>query len=267
MKFFLRFACFFGLSFTLIFSSHASDFEFPELTAQDLEAISKEYMGNFTHTSVSPARPLGAIWGVEAGIIAGFGDASDTNKVIRRADPGSDVDKFPHAALLGRVTLPYGVTVEGSLLPKLKPKNSEMSALGLGVQWNFFSLPLFHFALKGHFSTSSFEFAQEIGNDGDGKVEISARNYGLMPMASAYLGIFEPYIGLGLVRGSSDVKYQASAGNELFEFTDANEVNNRETSSHLIIGGQLNFLLLKMGVEYANLYGTDRYSAKLSLAF
>jgi hypothetical protein len=255
------------ISFLLSPLAYSQNFEFPTLTKQELEDSSKEFLANFTHTSVSGASSLGSIWGVEAGIIGGITDAPKTGKLIQRADSDSDIDKLPHIGLLGRVTVPFGLTFEASLIPNIELDDAEFSQMSLGAQWNFFSLPLVDFAAKAHYSSGSIDFSQTIEGDGNGKIEYDHKTYGLMAMASATALIVEPYAGLGFVKGKSTMDFTASAGNDLFNFTSGRSASVDETSSHIVLGAQVSLLILNFGLEYSNMFDTSRYTGKFSLSF
>lgn len=245
----------------------AQDFQFPTLTKQELEKSSKEFLTNFTHTSVSGASSLGSIWGFEVGILGGITDAPETGKLIRKADPDSDIDSLPHAGLLGRVTVPFGLTFEASLIPKIKMDDAEFSQMSLAAQWNFFSFPFIDLAAKAHYSKGSLEFNQTIDSDADGQVNYDHNTFGIMAMASANALIVEPYAGLGFVTGDSEMDFTASSGNDLFDFTSERSASVEETSSHIVLGAEVSLLILNFGLEYSRMFDTSRYTGKLSLSF
>lgn len=245
----------------------AQDIQFPTLTKQELERSSKEFLTNFTHTSVSGASSLGSIWGFEVGILGGLTDAPETGKLIKKADSSSDIDTLPHAGLLGRVTIPFGLTFEASLIPKIKMDEAKFSQLGLAAQWNFFSFPFIDLAAKAHYSKGSLKFDQKIDNDSDGHVDYDHDTFGIMAMASANAFIIEPYAGLGFVRGESTMDFTASSGNDLFDFTSERSASVKETSSHIVVGAEASLLILNFGLEYSRMFNTHRYTGKLSLSF
>lgn len=247
--------------------SLANDFQFPTLTKQELENSSKEFLANFTHTSVSGASSLGAIWGFEVGILGGITDAPETGKLIKKADSDSDIDKLPHAGLLGRVTVPFGLTFEASLIPEIKFDDAKFSQMSLAGQWNFFSFPFIDLAAKVHYSSGSLEFSQAIDGDADGKVEYEHDIFGAMAMASANAFIVEPYFGLGFVKGDSTMDFTAESGSDLFDFTSERSASVDETSSHVVLGAQVSLLILNFGLEYSRMFDTSRYAGKLSLSF
>lgn len=245
----------------------AEEFKFPTLTKQELEKSSKEFLTNFTHTSVSGASSLGSIWGFEVGILGGITDAPETGKLIQKADPTSSIDSLPHAALLGRVTIPFGVTFEATLFPKIEMSDAKFSQMSLAAQWNFFSLPLVNFAAKAHYSNGRLEFSQAIDSDANGKVNYDHDTYGIMAMVSANALIIEPYAGLGFVKGSSTMEFTASSGNDLFDFSSERSASIEETSSHIILGAEVSLLIFNFGLEYSHMFDTSRYTGKFSLAF
>ena len=143
--------------------AYASNFGFTGLTKSDLENISDEYLANFTHTTASSPTRLGDIFGFEVGLVAGLTESPKTQQVVQRIDSSTDADKLPHAAIIGRVSVPFGLTAEATLIPTVGDENTEFSKLSLGLQWNFFEFSFFDLAAKVHYGSSTFEIKQTIG--------------------------------------------------------------------------------------------------------
>jgi hypothetical protein len=247
--------------------SHANEIQFPTITQNEFANMSEEFLGNFTHTSVSGASSLGAIFGFEVGILAGVTQAGDLEEIIQRADSTFDQGYLPHAGLLGRVTIPFGVTFEATVFPTIKTSGAEFSQMSGGVQWDFFSLPLVNVAAKVHFSKGDFKLDQDIGTDPNGNLSYDHTIFGAQVLASLNALIIEPYAGIGFARGKSELDFSATAGNNLFAFTDARSASYSKTSPHLLVGANLNLLLVNLGLEYANVFGTSRVTGKFTLGF
>lgn len=247
--------------------ARANDFRFPTITQDDLTNMSEEFMGNFTHTSVSGASALGAIFGFEVGILGGVTSASEIETIMKRANSSFDLGYLPHAGLMGRVTIPLGLTFELNLFPTIKTSSAEFGQYSGAVQWDFFSFPLINLAGKVHYSKGNFKLNQAIGTDTTGAIDYDHSVYGAQILASVNALIIEPYAGIGLARGESDLAFSASAGNNLFSFTDARSASVSKTSVHLLAGANINLLLLNFGLEYANVFGTSRYTGKFTIGF
>jgi hypothetical protein len=255
------------LAFLSYSNAFANQFQFPTITQDELTKMSEEFMGNFTHTSVSGASSLGAIFGFEVGILGGLTSAGELEKVIKRANADFDLGHLPHAGVMGRVSIPFGLTFELNLFPTIKTSAAEFGQFSGGVQYDFFSFPMVNLAAKIHYSKGDFELNQTIQNDAAGTINYDHTIYGAQLLASVNALIVEPYAGIGFARGSSDLAFNATAGNNLFSFTDARSSSVSKTSAHVLLGANVSLLLVNFGLEYANVFGTSRYTGKFTIGF
>jgi hypothetical protein len=255
--------------FSFFISSFIFSNEIPleDLTQNDVKDITSEISSNFIHTSVSSTKSLGAVFGFELGIAAGVTSADKIDALIKRADPTADeIGRIPHAFLFGKVSIPLGFSFDMSYLPDLEIDGISLGSKGLGVSYDFNSiltLP-FHLGAKLTYTQTDFEFETRDPNTNaliNGK--FSGKTTGIYAYVSKQLLIVEPYIGLGVVKTDGDL----SADVSLFEYTTATKVNSEESSSHLIIGGNFNLILLNLGLEYSRLFDTDRVTAKFNIGF
>lgn len=270
------------LSLSFYATAIAGDYSFTNIGQSDFENISKELSANFTHTSVSPAAALGSIWGVEAGLILGVTKTPDINKLVQEFDSSVDADMLPHAGLLAIVTIPFGITGELSFIPEQDTNDVEFSTASIAAKWtitnHFFSNPLVDVAIKGHLSSSSLSFKQVINNystsniDVDGTIKFDEQVYGAHLVANAkILPIITPYIGIGFLRGKTELEIDATGTATIFDqsysLSDMQKNEVTSSSSHFFLGAQFSVLLVRFGLEYSNLFGTNKYTGKFSLYF
>ncbi len=72
----------------------------------ELDSVVKEFSANFTHTTVSPAKSLGHLWGFEVGVIAGITKTPKLNALVKEVSPNTTVDKIPHGGILAMLPCP-----------------------------------------------------------------------------------------------------------------------------------------------------------------
>lgn len=259
----------FFLIFITLFKAKADSPQFSSLSQQEANEIAKEFSANFVHTSVAPASSLGSIFGFEVGVIGGVTSTPEIEKTVKRADPNTEISMIPHAALLGRVSVPYGVTFELGLLTEITVSGVSVENTSYAIQYtpDFLSFLPVAVAAKIHGSNSKLSFSQTIGSDANGKVTVDSKSYGIDLMASANLLIFEPYGGIGYVKTDTDIKTDAQGSGSIFGFSSTDRYNSKHDGLHIFAGTELNLLFFNIGLEYANSFGVSKYTGKLSFSF
>ena len=128
----------------------------------------------------------------------------------------------------------------------------------------FIDLPV-DLAIKLHTTKSEFEF-ESVVSSVNTKYKFDNTVMGLTAFVSKDLIFAEPYVGLGVVNGEGEL---SASGTAVFDpsYTSAVSASKKTSSTLLLIGSDFKLLVLKLGVEYARLFDTDRYSAKLSFFF
>tara|TARA_R110000868_G_scaffold155691_3_gene382128 strand:- start:391 stop:1200 length:810 start_codon:yes stop_codon:yes gene_type:complete len=257
------------LIFITLFKAQADSPQFSSLTQAEADSIAKEFSATYVHTSVAPATSLGSIWGFEVGLMGGIGETPETEKVVKRASPSTEISYLPHAALLGRVSVPFGVTFELGLLSEITASGVTLKSTSYAIQYtpDFLAFLPVAVAAKLHGSNTELFFNQAIGSDSNGKVTVDTNSFGLDILASANLLIFEPYAGIGFVKTDTDIKTEATGGGSIFAFSSTDNFNSKHDGLRVFVGTELNLLLFNLGLEYGNIMGINRYTAKLSLSF
>lgn len=259
----------FFLIFITLFKAKADSPQFNSLSQDEANKIAKEFSANFIHTSVAPASSLGSIFGFEVGVIGGATSTPEIEKTVKRANSNTDISIIPHAALLGRVSVPYGVTFELGLLTEITVSGVSVENTSYAIQYtpDFLAFLPVAVAAKIHGSSSKLSFSQTIGSDANGKVTVDSMSYGIDFMASANLLIFEPYGGIGYVKTDTDIKTTATGGGSIFGFSSTDNYNSKHDGLHIFAGTELNLLFFNIGLEYANSFGVSKYTGKLSFSF
>lgn len=259
------------LLFALIsLSIFAEGPNFNNLSQSDFDGISKEFSANFAHRPVSPASPLGDIFGFEVGLVAGITDAGKVGEISKREAPTEDpVDKLAHAGILASVSVPFGITPELIIFPERKLGDVTFSHTSFGLKWTFskfLPIPLVDLAARIHASKTEVSFADTV--DGvNTTVNLDNTTTGLTLLASTNLVVVEPFVGLGFIRRDTDLGATGTA--QIFDstFTAAQTATSDGSSTQIIAGVQLNLFIMKIGAQYENVFGTSVTSAKLTFGF
>lgn len=254
------------VSFLFPLSVFAQSTSFSAITDSEFEDISKEFAGNFMHHSVQGAAPLGDVFGFEVGLVGGQQPSPKIDALSKRAG-GSGVSNLYHAGLLGVVSVPFGITGELLVLPKLSANSAEASMTSLGLKWSMNStlvvLP-FNLALRGFQTTSKFSFNQTITPPGaTATVEDESTVTGFQLLASPSLPVVEPYVGIGTL--SAKNKLGSSLGSVFADGSSSKEKNL--SSTQLLLGVNANLLFFRLGAEYSSAFGANSISAKLAFGF
>lgn len=240
------------------------------LDKSDYEGVVSDFSANFTHTSVSGASSLGKLFGFEIGVLGGVAKTSTINRLAKEVDPSITVDKLPHAALLGIVSIPFGLTAEANVIPKVGGDEFKYSHMSTGIKWtltdSILTLP-FSLALKGHVAKSAVDFRQTISSV-DTRFKYASTVSGATLMLSKDLLIFEPYIGVGLVQ--SEGKMDVTGSSSVFSdpnLQSAQSATAKKSGSLFVVGTEVKLLVFKAGIEYTKLFDTTRMTAKATIYF
>lgn len=252
------------------FSVNAAEFKLDDLTEEDLKNVVRELSGNFAHTTVSGATPLNPDgYGFEVGLLLGAGKTPKLNDLAHKADPTVDLDTLPNAGLLGLVTIPYAVTFEAVLTPKVGNKDFKYQSLSLAVKWTMSKvfpaeLPV-DIAIKAHTQKTKLE-GQTTVDGVASTITFEDKITGFDVVVSKELGIFEPYASVGVMKATGDLSATAGA---IFNpaFTGGKSASEETQSTQLTLGSEFKFGLFKMGLEVSKMFGMSRAAAKFAFYF
>ncbi len=248
----------------------------PYISQTDFNNIIRELSANTSYHSVTPASSMGSIWGFELGVVGGITNTPSINSLVQEASPGTDASYFPHAALLGAVTVPFAITGEILYVPTETISGVSYQSSGLAVKWTASDvlLPIspVNVALRGFYSSNSIGFSQTIQNPStNGQAVNASMGYtghvtGLQLMVSPKLPIIEPYGGVGLLSGNGSLNVSGTSGT-IFNYTSAQSQSSNPSTFQWFVGADIHLLLFGLGLEYTNEFGTSTYTGKVSLKF
>ncbi len=279
---------FFWPLFLFLFSIDALQAGSPELNnidRADLDNVVKEFSANFTHTTVSPAKSLGRVWGFEVGVLAGITKTPKLEALVHEVSPSTDIGEVPHGGLLGMVTFPYGITGEVTLVPETTASGVTVENKSAGVKWtvtDVFPLPtvvdILSAAVRFHISTSDLSYKQTIRNSSTGNIPVDATIlfdstvWGLNTTISADVLIFEPYVGFGFAKSSTDVSIKATGSATIFTgdvitASSGQAASSKPSSAHIFAGVQMDMILAHLSAEISRVFDTTSYMGKFSFYY
>lgn len=237
---------------------------FDDLTQSEVDDVSKEFAANFSHTTVSAPETDG-LWGVEVGLAGGRTKSPDLKKVVDDAgEDGSDFENIYHAGLVARAHFPLDFYAELSLLPEREIAGVTIKNTSIGGGWNvggFFGLPI-DVALGFGVSNSTISFVQD-NPVPDTKVELNSKTRIVYVGVSKKFLFFTPYLKIGRASHESDLEANA----QIFNTVNTLSLDSDATGGYLAVGANLQFLIMRFGVEASKIMEESRVSAKLSIAF
>lgn len=246
----------------------AADFPLRGIDGDELKKFTGDISTNFLHTSVSGASTLGNIFGFEVGIVGGQGNTPHVNDIVHQTDPSVNAKSIPHGALLGVLTVPFAITGELALVPKVGSKDFKFNTFSIAAKWTptdlFFDLP-FSIAGKLSYTASKLELHNSTsGVDTDYKYD--NKETALIALISKNFAIVEPYFGLGMISAKGDLSASGTGSGGVFT-SGSTSASSSPSSSVWMIGTEVKLLVVKLGVEYTNAFSTSRYTGKLSFFF
>jgi len=244
---------------------------FTNLSRSDFEAIGKELSANATLHTVMPASSLGSVFGFEVGLIAGADSTPEIERLVKAAQPSSEVSLIPHTGLVGAVSVPFGITGEVSLIPEVKVQGVKYNQFAAALKWNLSDgllsvLPI-NLAVRGFLSKSELNFNQTVGGNST-SINYEGRVAGAQLLVSPkFLPVIEPYAGVGYLSAEGDMKLSGTTTSGVFAFTAAQSAETKPSSSQLLLGANVRLLLLVFGAEYSRAFETNSYTGKISFRF
>lgn len=246
----------------------SADPSFTNITDSDFDSITKEMSANFAHSSVLGASKMGTILGFQVGLVVAQTGTPNTNAIIKRSG-GSELPNLYNAGLLGAIGIPMGIAFEAVIIPKLTTSGASLSATSIGVKWNINDvipvLPV-NLALRGFYSNASFEFGQTVS-----AVAVNVANKtkvtGIQLLISPMLPVIEPYLGIGLLSGTNELSVTGS--NPIFDpaYSASQSETKTVTATQMLVGVDVNLLVLKLGAEITQSFGATRTAIKLAVGF
>ncbi len=270
----MKFVAILILFSTNIFAGTAPTLD--QLSQNDVNAISKEFAANFTHTILAPASSLGKIWGFEFGLMGGITKTPEIDRVSKIYSPTSSISAIPTAGLIAGVTIPFGINAEVNMIPKVTASDSSLKNASYAIKWEIThfmpNMPL-NIALRAHANSGEFSYTSVVNNATTGNQNVNAKatwknsSSGYNLEISKKLFFIEPYIGFGLVNATTDIGVTGSSNISIFTFSTASSYQAKNSGTHFFTGLNLNLFLLKIGAEYNQIMGKKKMVAKLSFYF
>lgn len=279
IKFYLKTNVFVKLSVTAFVSflfaaasvpsvSSAADIGFANVSKSEVKDVITDFSAAFSHTSVSSAASLGTIFGFEVGLIAGASNSDTIDALSKETDSSADFDRLPHAALLGAVTFPFGITGEINFLPEIKNSDVEFKTGSLAVKWtptDIWELPV-ELAVKLQSAGSEITWVQPISSV-DTQIVYKQKVTGLLFQVSKKFLILEPYFSIGPAKAVGKLKVKGTGTIFDTSYTTEQTVEEEVSGLQTQLGGNINLGFIKFGAEVGKVLDVNKASLKASLYF
>lgn len=188
---------------------------------EDADKVFIDLTSAFAPTTVSGAGSLGKLFGVEVGLMVAASQAPNIQEVVDEYDSNIDIPGIPMAGITAVTTLPYGIGIEGSFVPKVDiDDEGSFQSLNLGVRWtvtDIIPMGLINVALKAGVMDASAEYthSEDTGNLIYGTVTENARFDIRIKEVGAVVGlnfkIFEPFIGASSLESDGSLHADGSS--------------------------------------------------------
>ncbi|MCS6837833.1 MAG: hypothetical protein NZ480_03205 [Bdellovibrionaceae bacterium] len=242
---------------------------FQNIGEAELRDITQDLAANFSHRSITGAKSLGSVFGFEANLVGGMTTSSRIDKISKNSGAGGLANLYTAGLLLG-VSVPFGFTFEGLLLPSLSSSQFNFGGYSVGVRWLMNDLvpvlPI-NLSLRYNWSSTRFGFNQNLGGGltGEIKSDTSVQEIGLY--LSPNLPLVEPYLGVATVSSRGSLEFTGTGNIFNTSFSVSNSASTTVSSTKTVIGLSLLMPFFSFGVEYVTLFGTSGYGLKLGVSF
>lgn len=246
-----------------------ADTSFTNIDENDMKEITKGSGANFLHNSLIGASQMGKLFGFQVGLTAARTPVPKVNDIVQE-NAGAELPALYNAGLMGAVAVPFGLSVEAVLVPKLKSGSADFQSTSFAVKWNINDvipvLPV-NVALRGFYSSAKLSFDQVIAAQ-NATVSDKTTVTGFQLLVSPMLPLIEPYAGLGFVTADNDLGVTGTSGT-IFDpaYTSGQSASKKETSTQMFFGIEGSLGLFKLGAEYSRAFENNRIGLKVALGF
>lgn len=233
------------------------------LTLPQVDQVFKTFGAALSFRSLEPASSYGKIWGISGGLIGGVVNA----KGIKNNIPGAgNINWIPTGDIYLGAQAPLGLAVEAGFIPTLTLGSAKFGKYGGNLKWTvnevfFTDLPL-DVAVRGGYSSAKVSYNQTISGVAD-KITYKSHQYSGQLMGSKKLLIFEPYLGLGLIKQSSDLGNTGTTTLYSTTVSLSNSLSKDYTTFWFSGGVQIHLFFMNLTTQFDSMFGTQVYSAKL----
>lgn len=248
---------------------------FNNLSQDDFDKAIRELSANSSYHSVTGAGTLGSIFGFEVALVGGLSNTPDINAYSKQVDASADISRLPHAALLLGASVPLGFTGELLFFPESSFSSVKYQQFGASVKWTATDLLVlpFNLAVRGFMTSNKMSFNQVLQNSSTGNVPTDVTvtqdnsQIGVQLLASPNLPFVEPYVGIGTIKANGKLAVSGTTTGTIFGFTSAQSAESSPVSTQLLVGVNVNLLIVNLGLEWSRAFERDSYNLKLGLRF
>ncbi len=242
---------------------------------EDADAVYKDLTSAFAPTAVSGASSLGKIFGVELGLVISASRAPNTERVVQSYGSDFEIPAIPTAGISGIFTLPYGIGIEGSFVPKVDISDyGSFESLNIGARWtitDMFPMGFFKIAVRGSYLSSKASLTQEedTGTPGIGIVTETADFAVDITEMGAVIGfnlkVVEPYIGFSNLSSDGTIQAQgtSSGGASIPNIDEASSISGTRAYAGVLF----KLPVMRLGAEVATFEDIERASIKIAFKF
>lgn len=245
-------------------SANAAAPNFNNLSEGQINGVLKDFASSMYPTTVSGASSLGKLFGFELGVEVGAAESPNVDALTTEK-----VDKFPKAAFMGIVSVPFGLGAEVAILP-VKVGDFEYNYYSVGARWTitdaFSFIPFFDLKLRAQVSNGEMKFKDQIaGVPTD--VTFDHKSFAYNLTIGKKILFIEPYLGFGHISGKNSLTSSGTVSifNVSVPVTAHQDV--KLSDNYYYLGAQLHLFILNLGLEWAKVYDNKVITGKLSFGF
>lgn len=241
------------------------------LTPSDVDKVFEDLTSAFAPAAGMGAQTLGKVFGVELGLVISASEANNTEAVVQQYDSSMEVPLIPMAGIVAAISLPNGIGITSTFIPKVEFDENSFQSFSLGGQWNItemFPLGMIHLAIKANILSADayLEHSEDTGTVLYGvvteKADFDMKMTEFGALASLNLRFFEPYLGISTLKSTGGVYAEGSATGPASVPTVDEDSDSSGVRAY--VGALFKLPGLRIGAEISNYRDINRASLKLS---
>lgn len=239
------------------------------LTQSESDSIIKNFGNAISFRSVEPPSANGKIWGFGLGLAVEVTSPNHVNSALAAHGSTENIPILPMGDIVVIAQAPLGLGLEFGFLPRKTVGGFSAKRTAFNVKWTFTDVLLrartpFDAALRVGYGMNEFEYSQTVSGVLD-TVQFDSNALRAELAMSRKFFVFEPYLGLGLLRTSSTLSNSASVA--LYSFTSAHTYDFSSTSFLVNLGTEIRLVFLTLGAQVEWAFGETTGAFKLGFKF
>lgn len=246
-------------------TSFAATLGLSNLNLPQTDSVFRTFAADLAFRPVEP--PSSArFFGLSFGVIGVLTSTEEVTAVL----PDNKLKYIPGADIFIGLQAPLGLGVEIGFIPTQNISGIKLGKFGGSLKWTinqtFMEKSPFDLAARLMYTNAKISYRQNLSA---GTLDLSLKDTIIGSSVSLGMpflfGVFEPYLGLGMVKQKGILEGSGTVNLFNQSFTTKSSIQSENTSLWFYVGNQIRLLLFTLSFQYDRFFGINSFSFKAGL--